>query len=109
MRLQAHGPDIPGLLDGLYPCVAEKLLDLTEFEFSVVIPASRRRREVEADLVKHREKARVSLAEGKEPKEPWWELRRTVSDLLEGDAEMQELHCMAALELEHLMTCICCQ
>ena len=85
-------PDVRGLLDGLYPCVVEKLLELTGFEYSVSVPMSQRRRELEADLVKRRLKG----------EEPSWELRRTVSDLLETDSVMQELHRVAAREVKHL-------
>ena len=85
-------PDVSGLLDGLYPCVLEKLLELTGFEYSVSVPMSQRRREVEADLAERRVKG-----EG-----PSWELRRTVSDLLEVDPEMQELRCVAAREVKYL-------
>ena len=91
-------PDVSGLLDGLYPCVLEKLLELTGFEYSVSIPMSQRRRKVEADLAERRVKG-----EG-----PSWELRRTVSDLLEGDPEMQKLHRVAALELKHLQELLGC-
>ena len=35
-------PDVRGLLDGRYPCVLEKLLELTEFEYTVSIPLSKR-------------------------------------------------------------------
>ena len=85
-------PDVSGLLDGLYPCVLEKLVELTGFEYSVSVPMSQRRREVEADLAERRVKG-----EG-----PSWELRRTVSDLLEVDPEMQKLRCVAAREVKFL-------
>ena len=85
-------PDVSGLLDGRYPCVLERLVELTGFEYSVSVPMSQRRREVEADLAERRVKG-----EG-----PSWELRRTVSDLLEVDPVMQELHRVAALEVKHL-------
>ena len=101
-------PDISGLLEGVYPCVLEKLLDLTNFEYSVSIPLEKRRREVEVGLVGRRVRARAALAKGETPEDPEWELDRTVSDLLEGDAVMQELHRVAVLEVEHLQERLGC-
>ena len=101
-------PDVRGLLDGRYPCVLEKLLELTEFEFTVSIPLSKRQREVEVNLLERRKEARLALAEGREPEYPSVELRCTVSDLLEVDAGVQELHRVAVLELEHLQKRLGC-
>ena len=95
-------PDISGLLEGKYPFVLEKLLELTNFEFSVSVPLEKRRRVVEADLVGRRLAAKAALAKGEEPEDTEWELCRTVSDLLGGDAVVQELHGVAKLEVGRL-------
>ena len=91
-------PDISGLLEGAYPCVLEKLLELTNFEDSVSIPLEKRRREVEKDLSGRRVK-------GEDPK---WELDRTVDDLLEGDAVVRELHGVAKQEVRRLQERLGC-
>ena len=101
-------PDISGLLEGAYPCVLEKLLELTNFEFSVSVPLEKRRREVEVDLVGRRVKAKAALEKGEEPEDSEWELRRTVSDLLGGDAVVQELHGVARLEVGRLQERLGC-
>ena len=95
-------PDVQGLLNGLYPLVAEKLLELTEFEFTVSIPLDERRRKVELGLVERRKNARVALEAGEVPEHSEWELKRKVSDLMEVDAEVQELHRVAVQEVGHL-------
>ena len=100
-------PDVRGLLDGRYPCVLEKLLELTEFEFTVSIPLSKRQREVELNLLERRKEARLALAEGREPEYPSAD-SCTVSDLLEVDAVVQELHRVAERELEHLQKRLGC-